>query len=220
MRDPGIAAMTSSNSRHVFFVDDEPNVRHVIGETLEQVGLNVSCFASAADCLENLSLQKCDLLITGLRMPEINGIELLRRGKLLIPWVPVLIVTDCGDIPTAVECIKAGAVDVIEKPLDKEDFLQRVKSILQENAEHRDTHLGKDLTRSEMRVLKLILDGKTNKEIAHLLSRSKRTIEAHRAAAMRKLGVDNLVDLVVRARTMGLADPPTGQEPSEAVSDN
>jgi FixJ family two-component response regulator len=212
--------MNNHDGRHVYFVDDEQIVRQVIAETLEQCSFHVSCFAGAADCLEQLGSQECDLLITDLRMPEMDGIELLRRAKLLIPWVPVLIVTGCGDIPTVVECMKAGAVDVIEKPLDKKDFLQRVKSILQENGEHRDTHLGKDLTRSEMRVLKLVLDGKTNKEIACLLSRSKRTIEGHRAAGMRKLGVDNLVDLVIRARTMGLADPPTGQEPSEETFDS
>jgi len=212
--------MRNDKDYNVFFVDDEPSVRQVIAETLEQVGLKVSCFASAADCLEHLGSQECDLLITDLRLPEMDGIELLRRAKLLIPWVPVVIVAGCGDIPAAVECIKAGAVDVIEKPLDRKNFLQRVKSILQENGELRDTHLGKDLTRSEMRVLKLVLDGKANKEIAHLLSRSIRTVEGHRAASMRKLGVDNLVDLVKRARASGFLESQTSQEPGEGVFDN
>jgi len=207
--------MTNNDSRHIVFVDDEPNVRRAVSETLKQHNLEVNCFASAEDCLENLGSLRCDLLITDLRIPEMDGVELLRCAKLLIPWVPVLIITGYGDIPTAVEGIKAGAVDVIEKPLDKESFLEKVKSILQESGEGRGTYLGGDLTRSEMRVLKLVLDGKANKEIAHLLSRSKRTIEAHRAAGMCKLGIDNLIDLVKRAVAVGLTDPKTAQERGE-----
>jgi FixJ family two-component response regulator len=212
--------MRSNDRKYIFFVDDEPSVRQVVVETLEQVGLNVSCFASAEDCLENLSSQKCDLLITDLRMPEMDGIELLRHARLLSPWVPVLLITGYGDIPTAVEGIKAGAVDFIEKPLDKKSFLEEVESILRENREHRDIYMGGDLTRSEMRVLKQVIDGKTNKEIASLLNRSIRTIEAHRAAAMRKLGADNRIDLVIRATTMGLADPSIDQELRDRVPDS
>ena len=212
--------MSNSSGQHIFFVDDESNVRQVIVETLEQLGLNVSCFANGEDCLEKLRSQKCDLLITDLRMPEMDGIELLRRAALVSPWVPVLIITGYGDIPTAVEGIKAGAVDFIEKPLDKKSFLEEVESILLENGEQRDIYLGGDLTRSEMRVLKQVIDGKTNKEIASLLNRSRRTIEVHRAAAMRKLGADNRIDLVIRATTMGLADPPADQEPRDRAADS
>ena len=198
--------MMNSNGQHIFIVDDESKVLEVIVETLEQIGLEVSCFAGAEDCLESLHSQECDLLITDLRMPGMNGIELLRHVRLLAPWVPVLIITGYGDIPTAVEGIKAGAVDFVEKPLDKKSFLEEVESILLENGEQRDIYLGGDLTRSEMRVLKQVIDGKTNKEIASLLNRSRRTIESHRAAVMRKLGADNRIDLVKRIAAMGLIE--------------
>jgi len=197
--------MMNNNHRHIFFVDDELKVRQVVAETLEQLSARVTCFPCASDCVEQLSCHKCDLLITDLKLPEMDGIELLRRARLITPWVPVLIITGYGDIPTAVEAIKTGAADFIEKPLDKKSFVRKVKSLLPENGN--DKHLGKSLTQSEERVLKLVLNGKSNQKIASLLSRSRRTVEVHRAHVMRKLGVDSLVDLVKRAAVMGLIEP-------------
>ena len=183
--------MTDIAEQHIFFVDDESKVREVVSETLGELGLKVSSFDRAEDCLRQLHSQKCDLLITDLRMSEMDGIELLAEAKNLVPWVPVLIITGYGDIPTSVTAIKTGAVDFIEKPLDKETFLHKVKSILEQNTST-DTSTGKPLTQSEIRVLKLVIDGKSNKEIAHLLKRSVRTVEVHRAHGMHKLGVDTL----------------------------
>ena len=200
--------MTDGTEQYVFFVDDEPNICRTVREVLDTLGLRVSCFASGADCLESLKSQKCDLLITDLRMPEMDGIELLERVRFLSPWVPVMIVTGYGDIPTAVEGIKAGAVDFFEKPLDKSSFVARVKSILAENSRHSGAFTGEPLTRSERRVLRLVMEGKSNKAIAGMLNRSKRTVEVHRANAMRKLEVDNVIDLVKRTAEMGLVDLP------------
>ena len=193
--------MRNDNHQHIFFVDYEVSVRQAVGDTLQQINSKVSCFASPIDCLEHLGPQRCSLLITDLRMPEMDGIELLKRARLLVPWLPVLIVSGYGDIPVAVEGIKAGAVDFIEKPLDKKRFVKKVKSLLPENGNHK--HLGKPLTCSEVKVLKLVIDGKSNKEIANLLNRSKRTVEVHRARVMRKLDAYSLVDLVKQAAAMG-----------------
>ena len=209
--------MNNSKDQHIFFVDDAPKLRQVIAETLARCGLEVSCFPCATDCIERLSSQKCDLLITDLRLPDKDGIDLVRDVKRLAPYVPVLIVTGYGDVPTAVEAIKAGAADFIEKPLDKESFVRKVKSLLPENGNHK--HLGKSLTKSEERVLKLVLHGKSSQEIASLLSRSRRTIEVHRAHVMHKLGADSLVDLVKRAVAMGLVGLPTSEGPDETTGD-
>ena len=198
--------MKNGNDQHIFLVDDEPKVRQIIDETLGQLRLKVSCFACAAYCLDHLCDQECDLLITDLKMPEMDGIELLRCAKKIVPLLPVLIITGYGDVPTAVQAIKAGAEDFIEKPLDKISFVKKVRAILQDNGNHTETHTGEPLTRSERRVLKLVLDAKSNKEIADLLNRSRRTIEVHRARVMRKLGADSLVDLVKRATLGKLSD--------------
>jgi len=207
-----------TRSKHIFFVDDEPKVREVVGETIEQLGVKVSCFACAADCLEQLGSQRCDLLITDVKMPEMDGMELLAKAKRLAPWMPILVITGYGDIPMAVTAIKAGAVDFIEKPLDKKSFLWKVKSILQQNT-FDDSYKGKPLTESEIIILKLLITGKSNKEIAYLLHRSVRTIEVHRSHLMRKLDVDNVVDLVKRAAMMGLVELPAKQEQDNANQD-
>lgn len=199
----------NNNHRHIFFVDDESKVRQVVAETLEQLRARVTCFPCASDCLEQLGSHKCDLLITDLRLPEMDGIELLRLARLIAPWVPVLIVTGYGDVPTAVEAIKTGAADFIEKPLDKKSFLQKVKSLLPDNG----NHMMESLTQSEERVLTLVLNGRSNKEIAGLLSRSRRTVEVHRAHVLSKLGAENTIDLVKKATLMGLTELPTNQSP-------
>jgi two-component system response regulator TtrR len=191
--------------KHIFFLDDEPTVLEVVRETLEDSNFKVSCFGNPTECLAKLRSQKCDLLISDLKMPEKDGIELLKDVKHLAPWVPVLMITGYGDIPTAVKAMKAGAVDFIEKPLEKKNFVRKIKAILKKTVfTHPD--LGNSLTRTEKKILQLVIEGMSNKEIAVLLHRSSRTIEVHRAHIMHKLGVDNLVDMVKRVATMGLID--------------
>ena len=205
--------------KHIFFLDDEPTVREVVRETLEDSNFKVSCYGNPIECLARLRSKKCDLLITDLKMPEKDGIELLTDIQHLAPWIPVLMITGYGDIPTAVKAMKAGAVDFIEKPLEKKDFVRKIKSILKKNT---STHpdLGTSLTRTEKKILQLVIDGKSNKEIAFMLHRSARTIEVHRANLMHKLGVDNLVDLVKRVASMGLVDLTKKQMPDEDKPDS
>jgi two-component system response regulator FixJ len=203
-------AVTSNIKQRIFFVDDEPEVLKMVGRTLEQAGYNVSCFSRAADCIKRLRLQTCDLLITDVKMPEIDGIELLTEAKRIIPLLPVLVITGYGDIPMAVRAMKLGASDFIEKPLDREGFLSTVELILRRVVPV-DSLLNKTLTGIEIKILRLILDGKSNKEIAHLRHRSIRTIESQRSQIMHKLGVDNLVDLLKRAAAMGFFELPASR---------
>jgi two-component system response regulator FixJ len=197
--------MAVNDNRQIFFVDDEPKVREVVGETLEQLGLRVRCFANAADCLEQMEIQGCDLLITDMKMPGMNGLELLAEAKRMIPWLPVLIVTGYGDIPTAVTAMKAGAVDFIEKPLEMRTLLSKAQSLLEHDAAF-NSNIDKLLTRNEIRILRLIVEGKSSREIANVIHRSVRTVEVHRSRMMRKLGVGHLIDLVKRAAALGLVE--------------
>lgn len=215
--------MADNVEGHIFFLDDEPTIRNVVRETLQDSNFEVSCFGDPAECLARLRSKKCDLLITDLKMPEKNGIEVLADIQQLAPWVPVLMITGYGDIPTAVKAMKAGAADFIEKPLEKEDFVRKIKSILKKNVSSHP-NLGASLTRTEKKILQLVIDGKSNKEIAVTLHRSARTIEVHRAHIMHKLGVDNLVDLVKRVAAMGLvhpqAKPEQGKNKSNSENDD
>ena len=211
--------MAKTAEKHIFFLDDEPTIREVVRETLEDSSFKVSCFGSPTECLTRLRSQKCDLLITDLKMPEKNGIELLTDIKHLAPWIPVLMITGYGDIPTAVKAMKAGAVDFIEKPLDKKNFVRKVRYALQKNVSS-NPDLGNSLTRAEKRILQLVIQGKSNKQISNLLHRSARTIEVHRAHIMHKLGVDNLVDLIKRVASMGLVDLREKTKPDDSSPDS
>ncbi len=195
--------MTSISKQHIFFVDDNPEVRNVVGRILKQVGAKVSCFACAADCLEKLRNHKCDLLITDVKMPGMSGIGLLREVKLLAPWLSVLVITGYADISMAIEAMREGALDFIRKPLDRDSFLSVVRSVLKRNA-MADRLLGKPLTKTETIVLRLIMDSKTSREIAGLLNVTVRTIEFHRRNIFKKFDVHNVVDLVKRVKDMGL----------------
>lgn len=191
--------------QQVFVVDDEEGVLKAVEETLNTLDVEVTCFVNPVECLERLLSQKCDLLIADLKMPEMDGMELLANVKSRMPWVPVLVITGYGDIPTAVRAIKGGAEDFIEKPLDKSTLVRMVKSILHDN-ESNSTTVGSPLTPAQTRVLKLIIEGRSNREIAGLLNRSTRTIEVHRAHVMEKLGVRNMLELIKRAIALGLVD--------------
>jgi two-component system response regulator FixJ len=197
--------MIDRAKKHIFFVDDEPRVRKVVGKTLKRLGTKVSCFASGADCLQNLRSQRCDLLITDVKMPGMDGLELLTEAKHVAPWLAVLVVTGYADIPMAVKAIKMGALNFIEKPLEMQSLLFAVESALAQT-DHTNLLVGKGLTRAEIKVLRFILDGYSNKETANILHRSEKTIEVHRNRIMRKFSVNNVVDLVRRAAAMGLVD--------------
>jgi len=195
-------------TQHVFFVDDEPSVRKVVRRTLERLGVEVTCFAGAADCLENLRSRACDLLITDVRMPKMDGIALLTEAKRIAPWLPVLVVTGYADVPVAVRAMRIGADDFIEKPLHRDTFSLKVESILRHSSPT-DPDTGKPLTRTELKVLRLIIHGKSNKKIAQLLRRSIRTVEDHRYHIMRKLAAHNAIELAERTIQMSLAELPS-----------
>jgi len=199
--------MTNGVTRHIFFVDDEASIRETVRKTLNGPDIDVSCFASANDCLKHLRSKKCDLLITDVRMPGMDGLELIGHARRIVPWIAVLVVSGYGDIPMAVRALKAGAADFLEKPLTKQGLLSAIESALAQNPP--DPVAGKELTKAERRVLHFILEGKSNKETAEILHRSEKTIEVHRNHIMRKLGVDNIVALIKRAAAMGLMDLPS-----------
>jgi FixJ family two-component response regulator len=197
--------MVNNIKAYIFVVDDNPGMLEVVSLILESGGFGCTCFTNAGDCLQQLDTRNCDLLITDVKMPGKNGIELLTEAKRIVPWLPVVVITSYANIPMAVKAVKAGAFEFIEKPLDPETFLPTVEAGLKQNG-LANLMLGKQLSKAETVVLRLILQGMSNKEIAHMLARSVRTIEVHRSHIMHKLNVDNVVDLVKKATAMGLGD--------------
>jgi len=187
----------------VFFVDDEPRIREVVSSELKDIGCSTTCFKNAAECLRRLPEQQCHLLISDVKMPGMDGLTLLNKVKHIAPWVPVMMITGYGDVPMAVKAMREGAVDFIEKPLDRGFFLQKVKSVLRQSTFDK-AHTSKPLTKTERKVLKLILQGMPNKQIAYKLDRCIRTVELHRSHIMHKFGVDSVVDLTKKAALLDL----------------
>lgn len=201
--------MAKPRRKRIFFVDDEPHVCSAVQMVLERVGHEVRCFTEARKCLVAMDRGLCDLLITDVNMPEMDGIELLRRAREIRPRLQMLVVTGYGDIPLAVRAVKAGAYDFVEKPLETEPLLAAVDSGLEEASKY-GLQSSRALTKAERNVLKYLLRGMGNSDIAHHLHRSIRTIEDHRYRIMRKLGVDNMVELIKVGEQMDLSERAAG----------
>jgi len=193
----------------VFVVDDDDRVRDAIGLLLESVKLPFEGFATASEFLNAYDVERPGCLVLDLRMPGMSGMELQSRLRAMGATIPIVFVTAHGDVPTAVEAVKAGAVDFIQKPFQDQKLLDMIHQALARDAEVRSTRrevegiegrLG-SLTPREREVMSLVVTGKRNKTIARELSISQRTVEVHRARVMEKMqarSVSELVQMVLK----------------------
>jgi two-component system, LuxR family, response regulator FixJ len=196
----------------VYVIDDDDAVRHSLEFLLKTAGIEVHGFESAKAFLEILPQIKSGCIITDVRMPEITGIDLLQRVKESGVDIPVIVITGHGDISLAVEAMKIGAVDFLEKPFDDDLLVASVRSALnkdastaKQKAEIADIHDRlAALSSRERQVLEGLVAGKPNKIIAFDLGISPRTVEIYRANVMTKLEANSLSDLVRMAMTAGI----------------
>jgi FixJ family two-component response regulator len=207
-----ISANAPISEETVFVVDDDEAVRDSMRWLLEGNGYRVVTFASAEAFLEMVEPHAGGCLIADIRMPGMSGLELqevlVRRGSNL----PLILITGHGDVPMAVESMKKGAFDFIEKPFNEADLRQSVSSCLAQHRTRRDTGaMGRvsdvrlaRLTVREQQVLERIVAGRLNKQIADDLGISIKTVEAHRANIMEKLEVRSMADLMKIALRSGL----------------
>jgi len=196
----------------VHVIDDDEAVRQSIEFLLRTSGVTARTYDSASAFLNALPTIESGCIITDVRMPGISGIELLRRlGEMRIK-MPVIIITGHGDVPLAVEAMKNGAVDFLEKPFEDEHLLGSVRAALnrsQENAT-RDAERAAlqarllKLTNREREVLEGLVAGKPNKVIAFDLAISPRTVEIYRANVMTKMEATSLSELVRMALVIGV----------------
>ena len=188
----------------VFIVDDDPLLRSSLEVTLNSVGLRTEKFASASYFLTCLTPLHVGCLLVDLRMPGIDGLELQTELTRRNAPISAIIMTGYADVALAVRAIRGGALDVLEKPFKRTQLLCQVASGLalarEKLAQIRATETSRArldaLTEREKEVVKLLLVGQTNKEIARALGLSPRTVEIHRARVMEKLDVSNLPALV------------------------
>ena len=198
----------------IFFVDDEHATRITVSDVLGRAGYDVTCFSSADDCLSELERAGCNLLITDMKVSEMEGMTLLSEVRRIAPWTPVIVMSEFGDIPTAIRAIKLGAADFIEKPFDQTALLDRIREILS-RSEFGNSAAALKLTKTEKKVLRLILAGNSNKEIALKKHCALRTVEFHRSNIYHKFGVDNVVELIAKAMAMFISQNGHGHSDGE-----
>ncbi len=188
----------------VHVIDDDAAVRDSLRFLFESAGLAVRSYDSAAAFIEQIGAHSVGCVLTDVRMPGFDGIALLRRLAELGVKLPVIVMTGHADVPLAVQALKEGALDFIEKPLDDDRLLNSVQAALEAGRRRRAEAAGIDaiaarlasLTPREREVLDGLAAGHPNKTIAYDLGTSPRTIEVHRGRVMEKMQARSLADLV------------------------
>ena len=188
----------------VHVIDDDEALRDSLTFLLRTARLEVQSYPSAAAFLEALPEANLSCVITDVRMPGMSGIDLLRRLRERKISVPVIVITGHGDIPLAVEAMKIGAIDFLEKPFDDEVLIASVKAALRQKEGEAKRHGERAeiegrlaaLSNRERDVLGGLVAGRANKQIAFDLGISPRTVEIYRANLMSKMQAGSLSDLV------------------------
>jgi len=188
----------------VHVIDDDDAVRSSLEFLLQTAKINVRTYDSAKTFLADYKPSERGCIVTDVRMPEISGVELLRRLKEMSIDLPVIVITGHGDVSLAVEAMKAGAVDFLEKPFEDDRFLAAIDSALERNREEGARTAERIqireklalLSQREREVLDGLVAGAPNKTIAFDLGISARTVEVYRANVMTKMEAKSLSELV------------------------
>lgn len=190
----------------IFIVDDDPAVRDSLSVIFSLEGYRVTSFADGPSLLRTAQSVTPACILLDVHMPGMSGLEALKKLNAQHYPAPIFIISGQGDVPTAVEAIKQGALDFLEKPFDADTVVVRVCEAIQAwigRAKNGGSNIGASrfpgcelLTPRELEVLGQIAGGASNKEAGRTLGISPRTIEVHRARIMEKLGAKNAADLV------------------------
>ncbi len=188
---------------NIFVVDDDETLRGSLRWLLESLKLNVETYSSAREFLLNYDPVRSGCLVLDVRMPEISGLQLQDILKERGIRIPIIIITGHADVSMAVRAMKSGALDFIEKPFNDQDLLERVQQALEIDARQRreedEQRIANErlasLTSREREVLERVMCGQLNKVIAAELGISMKTVEAHRAKVMEKMGVNSPLEL-------------------------
>jgi FixJ family two-component response regulator len=205
--------MTKETKRKpvIYIVDDDDGMRRALTVLMTTVGYQPLAFGRPAEFLAKYDPNQAGCLVLDVRMPEMSGLEvqqqLNRSGSLL----PVILITGHGDIPMAVQAMKDGAFDFLQKPFRDQDLLDRINAALKQDAQNRASvdrladlrHRAESLTPREREVMAHVVDGKANKVIAIDLGLSERTVEIHRANVMEKMDARSVAHLVKMHLTLG-----------------
>ena len=188
----------------VFVIDDDPAMRQSMSRLLDSVSLPAETFESAKDFLDVYEPDRPGCLVVDVRMPGMSGLELQDKLIELGYRVPLIIVTGHGDVPMAVNAVKRGALDFVEKPFRAQPLLDRIQEALERDAELRQRENKRqrvaarlsNLTPREREVMEMLVRGQSVKQIAADVGLSHKTVQVHRAHIMEKTQANSLPDLV------------------------
>jgi len=198
----------------VFVVDDDPSVRETLADLIASVGLSVLAFRSAREFLESRRPDAPACLVLDVRLPGLSGLELQRELLRIEAPIPIIFITGHADIPMTVRAMKEGAVEFLAKPFRDQDLLDAIQHAIdidraarQERtivAEVRQCY--ESLTKREREVMKLIVSGLLNKQIAAQLGSSETTVKMHRGQIMHKMKAQSAVQLARMAEKIGITE--------------
>ena len=202
----------------VHVIDDDEAMRKSLAFLLRAAKVEVQTYESASVFLDNLAKVKSGCIVTDVRMPGMSGVDLLKRLQQIKFSLPVIVITGHGDVALAVEAMKCGAADFIEKPFDDELLLSAIRSALDVQASNTAQKANEaaiqeklaSLSNREREVLDGLVAGNPNKTIAYDLGISPRTVEIYRANVMTKMEANSLSDLVRMALIAGILDAKRG----------
>jgi FixJ family two-component response regulator len=205
--------MNSSADSIVFVVEDDAAARSAMETLLRSVGLRVEAFGSATEFLQRRSADGPCCLVLDVRLPGMSGLELQRHLRQAGVNIPIIFITGHGDIPMSVEAMKAGAVEFLTKPFRGQELLDAIHNALERNRAAREDEAKlaglrrrvDALTPREREVMRWVIAGLLNKQIAAELGTSERTVKIQRASVMRKMGAGSLPDLVRMAQKTDIA---------------
>ena len=201
---PAVKASGKSAGPIVFVVDDDVSVREGLSSLIRSVDLNVKTFSSAREFLAHSRPDVPACLVLDVRLPGLSGLDLQRELVTAKNGIPIIFITGHGDVPMAVQAMKEGAFEFVQKPFRDQDLLDRINHALEQDKESRSSlarradvqHRIESLTPREKQVMALVVDGAANKVIAIDLGLSERTVEIHRAKVMEKMGARSVAHLV------------------------
>jgi FixJ family two-component response regulator len=196
----------------VFVVDDDPSVRETLADLIASVGLSVLAFKSAREFLESRRPDAPACLVLDVRLPGLSGLDLQRELLNTQAQIPIIFITGHGDIPMSVRAMKEGAVEFLPKPFRDQDLLDAIQHAIEidQVARRERTIVGvvrrcyESLTKREREVMKLVVSGLPNKQIAARLGSSEATVKRHRGEIMHKMKVQSVLQLARMAEKIGI----------------
>jgi FixJ family two-component response regulator len=207
----------------VFVVDDDESVRKSVTRLLKAVGLRSETFGSGEEFLARERYEGVGCIVLDVRMPGLTGPDLQDELARVNYFMPIVFVTGHGSIPMGVTAMKKGAADFLQKPFDDDQLLEAVSKAIERHRDFKKTEAEKIdirekmklLTPREEEVLRYVVTGMLNKQIAYKLSIAEKTVKVHRGHITEKLGLSSVADLVRLADKIGL-EPPGSDEPTHA----